>query len=271
MKNFIIAVAVASLPFGAADAAVIFSENFGTLADGTTLVGTTNSNFDGRIGTGTPTGNNILEAQNPSSWSGASALMAASTSSETNLKDGGFSLFDVGTLSFSLQTNSNTGNFLVFLGNGSSLTGNSGFTGAQLLGGWQINNGQLQARTGTSSTQTWTNVGSALTANTIYEFNIVFNGSGAALTDYYLTNDLAAGAADIWINGVLFGNDIDIIDAQSVAAMKFYVTSNGGSAFELDNVLLQNVATVVPEPTTGAMLIGSIGAMFWMFRRKKLS
>ncbi|MEP2776941.1 MAG: PEP-CTERM sorting domain-containing protein [Luteolibacter sp.] len=268
IKSTLLAVsAITVLGAGSSQAATIFNENFGTLKDAASLVGTANSTLDGRIGTGTPTGNNILEAQNPSSFgSGASALMAASTTSQTNLKTGGFTAFDVGTLSFSLRTNSNTGSFYAFLGDGASLTNNSGFTGSQLLGGWQINNGQLQARTGNSSTQTWTNVGTALTANTNYDFNIVFNGSATALTDYFGTNDLAAGSADIWINGSLFGAGVDIIDAQSVTALKFYTEANGGSAFELDNVLLQNVATVVPEPSTA--LLGAIGALALLRRRR---
>lgn len=243
--------------------AVIYSQDFGTVADGTSLVGT----FGGRLGTSTPTGNNILEAQNPSVLgTGASALMAAAGGSQTNFKQGGFTAFDVGTLSFSLRTNSNTGTFLAMLGNGASLTDNSGFTGNQMLGAWQIATGQLQARTGTSGSQTWTNVGPTLTANTNYIFSIAFNGSASALTDYSGTNDLAAGRADIWLNGVLFGDDIDIIDAQSVVALKFYTENNGGSAFQLDNIVLQNVATVVPEPS--AALLGALGFLALLRRRR---
>jgi hypothetical protein len=152
------------------------------------------------------------------------------------------------------------------MGNGTSLTDNSGFTGSQLTGAWRITAGQLQARTGTSGTQTWTNVGSALTANTSYIFSIAFNGSASALTDYSGTNDLAAGAADIYLNGSLFGDDIDMVDAQSVVALKFYTESNGGSAFELDNVLLQDVATIIPEPS--AALLGGLGFLALLRRRR---
>ena len=241
--------------------AVIYSQDFGTVADTTTLVAT----FGGRIGTGT--GTNILEAQNPSAFgTGASALMAAATQSGTMFKQGSFTSFDVGTLSFSLRTNNNTGVFLAMMGNGTSLTDNSGFTGSQLTGAWRITAGQLQARTGTSGTQTWTNVGSALTANTSYIFSIAFNGSASALTDYSGTNDLAAGAADIYLNGSLFGDDIDMVDAQSVVALKFYTESNGGSAFELDNVLLQDVATIIPEPS--AALLGGLGFLALLRRRR---
>lgn len=155
------------------------------------------------------------------------------------------------------------------LGNGVSLTDNNGFTSDQLLGAWRITGGQLEARTGgvTSGTQSWTGVGSALTASTNYIFSIAFNGSASAATDYFGLNDLAAGTADIYINGALFGNDIDMPDAQSVTALKFYTESNGGSAFQLDNVVLDNsLSTVVPEPSTA--LLGGLGLLALLRRRR---
>jgi hypothetical protein len=259
LKHFTALAAILAFGTLSGQAAIIYSQDFGTLSDGTTLVGT----FGGRVGTGTP----VLEAQNPSAFgTGASALIAASGTSQTNLKQGGFTAFDIGTLSYSLRTNSNSGIFLAMLGDGVSVTGNGGFTGTDLLGAWQINAGQLQARTGTSGSQTWTNVGSALTVSTNYIFSIAFNGSASAVTDYVGTNDLGIGRADIWINGTLVGDDVDLPDAKSVVALKFYTESNAGSAFQLDNVVLQNVATMVPEP--GAALIGGLGMLTLLRRRR---
>lgn len=86
------------------------------------------------------------------------------------------------------------------------------------------------------------------------------------MSDYYGTNNLAAGKADIYINGFLFGDDIDMPDAQSVTALKFYTESNGGSAFELDNVLLQNTATMVPEPCFA--LFGGLSLISLLRRRR---
>jgi hypothetical protein len=265
MKRKPITLAVTAFSFIAmvsSQGAVIYTQDFGSVADATTLVAT----FGGRIGTGV--GTNIMEAQNPSAFgTGASALMAAATTSNTNFKQGGFTAFDVGTLSFSLRTNSNTGIFLAMLGSGASLTDNGDFTGSHLMGAWRISAGQLEARTGNSSTQAWTSVGSTLTVDTNYIFSIAFNGSASAATDYFGVNDLAAGTADIYINGTLFGNDIDMPDLQSVTALKFYTESNGGSAFQLDNVVLDNsLSTVVPEPST--TLLGGLGLLALLRRRR---
>jgi len=264
MKKILSGLLILGLTVGAQ--AQIFTENFGTLADGTAVT-TLNTNFSYvRLSTGT---SSILETQNPGAFTGSSVLINSTSGSLTGLGGTGFSSFDVGTLNFSLATPSSmTGasNALFFaVGAGTTFTGNSTFSGADLMAGYQILNGQLQVRTGSGS-GSWTNVGSALSSSTNYDFSLVFNGSASTVT--YGSNSVAAGTTDIFLNGTLVGNDVDITDNLSATAFRFYTVSSSAGAYQLDNINLYNSA--IPEPSSFALIgLGLSGLALLRWKQKK--
>lgn len=271
---FVITLAVCSN----SHAAIILDQKFGAIADATLLTSVTGTR-DGTVGVGT--GNTsftyvrvsngaspTLEFQNPSAFSGSSALLGASTASLTGVGSSGFSAFTVGTLDFSLKTGSLGTNSIFFfgVGTGTTFTENSAFTGAHLTAAYQLVNGVFQVRTGTSGSQSWTSLtpGKTLAANTSYNITVVFNGSASSVS--YGVGSIAAGSTDIYLDGTSLGN-YDIIDAVDVTGVRFYTTTSGG-AFELDNVLLQNTAVMpIPEPNAAA-LFGALGVLGLLRRRR---
>lgn len=270
MKKILLTTALAAIGTLTANAAVLFSEDFGNIANGTAIT-TSNTSFTyARISTGADP---LLAALNPGSFSGASAQLRATNTSLTGLgvTSGTYTAFDVGTLEFSLRTASSFSgmaaqtNFFIGVGTGANtFTNNSTFSGNDLTAALQINgSGQLQTR---DSSNAWVNVGSALSTSTNYEFRFVFNGSGSPVS--YEGYTVAAGRADIFINGSLFGDDVSIRDAVSVSAFRFYsVSTPNPASFELDNVKLYNSA--IPEPSTYVMLIGGLAAAALVIRRRR--
>ena len=256
---------------------VLVNENFGTLTDATPLTSATGTS-NGTIGAGN--GNTtfsyvrislaatpVLEAQNPSAFTGASGLLSSSSTSLTGVGSSGLSSFDVGTLTFSIRTGATLGASSAFffgVGTGTTFSGNSTFSSADLLAGYQFLNGQLQVRTGTGAVSAYTSIAGAILApSTSAEIKVNFNGSASTVT--FGTDTVLAGTTDVFINNVLVGDNIDIIDNVTANGVRLYTTTSG-SAYELDNVLLD--VTVVPEPSTNVMIIGALGLAALVYRRK---
>jgi hypothetical protein len=240
--------------------ASLFSENFGSLSHGSIITTTNTALTYARVGTGAGA---FLTALNPGSFSGASALVLATSSSLTGLgvTNGSFPAFNVGTFSFSLHTPASfsTGNDLFALvGTGTTFSGNSAFNGNDLAAGLSIVGGQMQTR---NALNAWEAVGSALAPDTSYALSLVFNGSSASVV--YGAHSVAAGRADLWLNGSLWGDDISIRNAVNVSAFRIYCQgSAGGTPYEIDNLDLDNTAPSVPEPgslslVTVALVVGS--------------
>lgn len=228
--------------------ASLFAENFGSLTPGTAITTNNTSLTYARVGTGTGAG---LSARNPGSFSGASALVLATSSSLTGMgvTNGTYAGFGVGTFSFSLRTPASftTANDLfAFVGSGTMFSANSAFSGNDLTAGLSIVGGQLQTR---NTLNVWENIGSALSPDTCYDLSLVFNGSASSVP--YGSHAVAAGRADIWLNGALWGDEVSIRNAVTVSAFRIYCQgAAGGTAYEIDNIELANSVPSVPEPTT---------------------
>jgi hypothetical protein len=237
--------------------ATLFAENFGNLAPGTAITPTNTSLTYARVGTGAGA---YLNAKNPGAFSGASALVLATSTSLTGIgvTNGTYGLFDVGTLSFSLHTPASfsTGNDLsFFVGTGTTFSGNSAFSGNDLTAGLTISAGQLQTR---NSLNVWENVGAPLSPDSSYELSLVFNGSASAVS--YGSQLLGAGKADVWLNGVLWGDDVSIRNAVSVSAFRLYCQgSASGTPYEIDNIGLTDTLPSVPEPSV--LSLAAAGAL----------
>jgi hypothetical protein len=245
-------------------AAILFNETFGSLADGTTLT-TANTSFNyARASTGS---NPVLAAINPGAFSGAAGLLSATNTSITGLGalSGTYSAFDVGTFSLSLRTPADiSGTFFLEAGTGNSFTNNVTFSTNDLLFGIQINNGVLQTRTGGA----FVTFGSTLAASTNYDIEVDFNNSATTAINS-LGGSIATKTADVFINGVLVGDDIGIQGAQSATGFRLYTISDvAGNSFQIDNVVL---TSVVPEPSSALSLVGGLGMMLLMRPRSRAS
>jgi hypothetical protein len=241
--------------------ASLFTENFGSLTHGTGITTSNTALTYARVGTGSGA---YLNARNPGSFAGASALLLATSSSLTGLgvTNGTYAPFDVGTFSFSLRTPPSfaTGNDLFFfVGSGTTFSGNSAFSGNDLTAGFMISAGQLQTR---NSLNAWENFGSGLSPDTSYSISIVFNGSASPVS--YGSQLLGAGKADVWLGGMLWGDDVSIRDTVSVSAFRIYCQgSASGTPFEIDNIDLSDTLPSVPEPS----VLGLLTAGMFLGRR----
>ena len=246
--------------------APLFTENFGSLADGTAITVNNTSLTYARVGTGTGA---FLNARDPGGFSGASAWMLATSSSLTGLGvlNGTFAPFDVGTFSFSFHTPSSfsTANELfAFVGSGNMFSGNSVFNGSDVTAGFLILGGQLETR---NSQNAWENVGSPLSPDTSYDLSIIFNGSDSTVT--YGSDSVAGGKADVWLNGALWGDEVSIRDAVSVSAFRLYCQGTAsGTGYEIDNIGLDNSVPTVPEPSAFALVAGLFLGIAVVFRKR---
>jgi len=189
----------------------------------------------------------------------AASLVSTSASSLTGLGCSGIDSFSAGKLSFDFNIVS-SGTLFFALGDGSTFTSNSTFTGSHLSLGLQVSGSNLQNR---SSGGAWSNL-STISLDTKYSLTMVFNNSGEEIS-YDGGNLLADGMADIWLGGVLIST-VTLTSAMDATAFRIYTTS--GSA-EIANVQLYTY-TPIPEPSTW-LLLGAGVAFAVVVRRKRIN
>jgi len=233
----------------------IFSENFGTLADGTNL-STSNTAFSFvRVGTSSGgTFTNQIKAKNPftvSGGSGSSALLGASGGSVTTVDKTGLTSFSSGTFVFKFLTPSTlTGAVMLSgVGTGASFGSASGFTGAQLSAAFQVSGTNLQIRSGGA----WTTV-QTIVASTSYTVALVFNNSASALT-YGSSMSLPSNKVDVWVNGSFANQYNSATSSLSASAFRIYATT---TQFEIDDVAVYNALPASSSSVPGAPTIGTI-------------
>lgn len=255
---FLAAIALILVPISGASAGVVFSENFGSIADGDDIT-TSNTNFDyRRIGSG----GGQIAAISPGSFGGSSMNLGGSTSGSLNgvgLSSGLGNLNEV-AFEFDFRTGDPTlGDLVVTTGAGSSFSGNGTFNTSQLFFGIQSNNGVLQYRT-----SSWQDAGLTLAANTDYSVDIFANNSGASRD--HLFGSVANGTMDIVINGVVIADDVSFANNVAADGLRFYQVT-GGQSFEIDNIRVSDTIAV-PEPSS-MFLIAGLGAVGLVRRRRE--
>ena len=241
--------------------AIIFSEDFGNIADGTDIT-TSNTNFDYvRVGKG---GGSIFST-NPSSFTQAAMSLGGSVTGSLNgvgLTSGLGNQNFLG-LSFNFRTaDVSKGDLVITTGTGSFFTNNSGFSTNQLFFGVQFDAGNVEYRT-----SSWNNAGFSLSNNTNYKIEIYGNNTGADVD--YGSGSVADEKLDILINGSTIADDVAFSNNQSADGFRLYQV-DGGQIYEIDDIALVNGNfSSVPEPTS--LLMFGVTALISLRRRRKAS
>lgn len=234
------------LPQQLTQASIIFSEDFGDLANGTTI--TTSNTALTYVRVGTQGGS--IQALNPSTvGSGASVLITGPTGGSLNGIGVGNTL-DFGgsefiSMQFDFAISNTTGNVVWGLGSGDRFTGNQEFSTNQGLVWFQMNGTTLQRRL--SGSGGWSNVATGLLTDTAYRFQ----------TDI----DTVAGTMDVLLNGVVVASGVNVTTSSIIPdAFRIYVVS--GQNVQVDNILL-----LTPEPSKA--LLFALGLLALMGRRRR--
>jgi len=251
-KTTFLLTAVLGLTGAAALGSMVFQENFGSLAN-TTTISTSNTSLDYvRVGTG----GGSISAKEPSSFTGSSAVITGPSNTSLN-GIGGFGATPFNLVDFKVDFRllNTTGNVVFGVGSGTTFTGNNAFSTAQGLFWLQTSAGQLQRRT-----STWVNVGDALSSETNYSMRVVANASTEPLSYDSLT--LAAGTMSIFLNDSVVASAVPVTTSLSADAFRIYSVS--GANVELDNISV----FAIPEPGT-LMLIGFAGLTGYAALRRR--
>jgi len=247
---------------------MVFQETFDDLPNNTAL---TTSNTDltyVRIGTGGGT----INATSPGFFGTGASASITQVSSSTSLNGIGVQSTlpssNIYTMAFDFRPLDLTGDFVIGVGAGSSITGNGTFTGAHGLFWLQSDSGNLQRRTSSA----WSNIGAGttLSLNSNNLLHIIANGSAASAS--YTGGSVGAGKMDIYLNGTLLDDDVAVTTTGlNATGFRMYNVSKGDTA--VDNITLWTGAVApVPEPSSGALLVlGGVSLVAIRSLRKKNS
>jgi hypothetical protein len=141
-----------------------------------------------------------------------------------------------------------TGKFYFFQGSGSTYSNGSGFTAAQVFTGLELTYGSSGAITTKYRVSDWLTLGSnPISQTNVYVVEIFGNITGTAIN--YLYNGTSYSVAhvkqDIWINGNLIGNDLDVSGlpgSSDINSFMFYGMSSTGNEANifLDDITYSN-------------------------------
>ncbi len=152
-------------------------------------------------------------------------------------------------LGSSIGGNVNSGTFYFINGDGDRFSGNSGFSDDQSFAAFQMifgAGGTITLRY--RNTGAWTTINSTPVAqSTALELVILGNNSSAPVNYAYTgnSNSLGVNKIDLWINGTLYGNDLQkdrLADSANIDSFMFYGDSSTGNVANLflDDITYQN-------------------------------
>jgi hypothetical protein len=151
-----------------------------------------------------------------------------------------------------------SGTWYFFAGNGTSFGSaqSSGFTGADVFAGLQFVFGASNAiTTNYRSTSSWIAtgiIGTPIAQNVAYTIDVVGNNSASTVT--YGSSSVAANTFDLYVNGVLVGDDLPkapLPATTNINAFRFYGESSTGNVatIALDNIVWYNtIDAAIPLP-----------------------
>lgn len=220
-----------------------------------------------RVRVGSTGGSFNLENQLISFGSDSYLRIAAPTSTSVNK----FSVYDFDSLkTFTLRfkmrlgasdgsnSGASSGTWYLFVGNGVSFSDNNSFTGAQCFTGIRFVFGSSGAiTTNYRSAANWVATGISGTPvdqGLTYDIDIYGNNSTSTQTyTYGGSQSVAANTWDLWINGVLVGNDLAkalIPNDANIDSYMFYGENSAGNAANifLDDITYTNVISQFPLP-----------------------
>lgn len=221
-----------------------------------------------RVRVGSGGGSFNLENQNiPFGSDSYLRIAAASTGAVNKFSVYDFSPSKTATIKFKIRLGANDGTsgvssgiWYFFMGDGTSFSDNNAFTGAQMFTGLEITFGAggsltTKYRNGSS----WSNTGFTSTVfsqGTDYTVEIYANNTTSSqIYTYGTSQTLAAGKVDIWIDGILTGDDLSkgqIANDVNIDSWMFYgLSSTGNSAnIFLDDIDYHNDLAGTPLPVT---------------------
>jgi hypothetical protein len=228
--------------------------DFGNITDGTSAT-TTNTGFGGvRVGSA----GGGFTIQNPGKTIGSQGELRGIAPTSASINSVGLTSTEYGTaattftIAFDLHlSGGSSGIWYFFAGNGATFgsTQSTAFSGAQIFTGLRWTFGSSNAiTTNNRNGGNWSTTGIAnepFAQNTDYRVIIVGNNSSSSVN--YGSNSIASYKYDLWVNGVLLGNDLskaEISNSTSINAFRFYGESSTSNVAQLalDNVVWYNSA-----------------------------
>lgn len=220
---------------------------------------------------------------NASLGSGSELVVTAPTGGSVNK----FSIYDFTGASTQVSIKfdvilggGSSGVFYFLAGDGATYSDNNAINSAQTFSGLRWTFGASDAiSTSVRSGSSWVTTGitgTPFSQNNVYSVQIVGNNS-ASVVDYVLSGSqsIAANSYDVWINGVLIGNDLTkggLASGTAIDSFMFYGESSTGNVanIRLDNLVYGSaLPSAVPEPSSFAALAG-VGALgFCALRRRR--
>ncbi|MBV6510912.1 MAG: hypothetical protein FMNOHCHN_00390 [Ignavibacteriaceae bacterium] len=200
--------------------------------------------------------------ENPGSTLGGETELRVVASSSTSVNK--FSIYDYSpskyiNIKFDIRFGGgSSGTWYFFAGDGAIYSDNSGFSGAQVFSGlrWVFGASDVitfNNRAGASWNSTGI-TGTPFAQNINYTVEIFGNNSPSLVTyTYGSSNSIAADKFDLWVNGVLIGNDLAkgaLASDANIDSWMFYGENSTGNVANiyLDNIFYSNKMPDNPLP-----------------------